>query len=281
MLAALQDFFAPADVPPRTQTILTRTVLGLLACSAAGFVLASQSTSLAPLWLFVGLLSLFHLGEYTWAWAFEPRGSLSFNSTLLTQNWPDYQIALGASFVEYAVEAFFFPRVKRVLAPMSMVGLCLCIMGLVVRAIGMWTTRSNFTHKVAEHKRADHALVTSGIYSVLRHPAYFGWYWWTVGSQMLLGNPLCAVGFAVVSSLFFRQRIPFEESKLVDFFGNAYREFMGRTIVGIPGVPGAADGDSAVVVLQRFVSGLFGKKPQLPARRPHLLRAVSAKEHNM
>lgn len=276
MLAALQDFITPADVSPRARTILTRTVLGLFACSTVGFVFARQTTALAPLWLFVGLLSLFHLGEYTWAWAFEPRKSLSFNSTLLTQNWPDYQIALGASLLEYAVEAYFFPRVKRVLAPMSMLGLCLCILGLVVRAIGMWTTGSNFTHKVAEHKRADHALVTTGIYSVLRHPAYFGWYWWTVGSQMLLGNPLCVVGFAVVSSLFFRQRIPFEESKLVDFFGSGYREFMCRTIVGIPGVPGAADGDSALVVLKRFVSELFGKRVPPSVRRPHLMRAVSA-----
>jgi len=24
----------------------------------------------------------------------------------------------------------------------------------------------------------EHVLVTSGIYSVLRHPAYFGFFWW-------------------------------------------------------------------------------------------------------
>lgn len=276
MLAALRDWIAPSDVSPRTKAILTRTVFGLLACSVGGFVLARQASSFAPLWIFIGLLSVFHLGEYTWAWAFEPRKTLNFSSTLLTQNWPDYQIALGASLIEYAIESLFFPRLKRALAPMTAVGLCLCIMGLVIRVVGMWTTRSNFTHKVAEHKRADHALVTTGIYSLLRHPAYFGWYWWTVGSQMLLANPICVIGFAVVSSLFFRQRIPFEESKLVDFFGNPYRDFMCRTLIGIPGVPGAAEGDSAIVVIKRFVAQLMGRSAQATARRPHLMRAVSA-----
>lgn len=43
--------------------------------------------------------------------------------------------------------------------------------------------------------------------SYLRHPSYFGWFWWVVGTQVLLWNPLCLVGYAYVSWKFFDQRI--------------------------------------------------------------------------
>ena len=55
--------------------------------------------------------------------------------------------------------------------------------------------------QVAEKKKEDHVLVTSGIYSLVRHPGYFGWFWWSVGTQILMFNPICAVGFAVRESL--------------------------------------------------------------------------------
>lgn len=47
--------------------------------------------------------------------------------------------------------------------------------------------------------------------SHLRHPAYFGWFWWSIGTQMLLCNPVCIVVYAAASWRFFSQRIPFEE----------------------------------------------------------------------
>jgi protein-S-isoprenylcysteine O-methyltransferase Ste14 len=34
----------------------------------------------------------------------------------------------------------------------------------------------------------------------MRHPGYAGWLLWAVATQLLLGNPVCAVVFAVVVS---------------------------------------------------------------------------------
>lgn len=42
----------------------------------------------------------------------------------------------------------------------------------------------------------------------LRHPSYFGWFWWCVGTQCLLCNPLCILAYAVAAWDFFRKRIP-------------------------------------------------------------------------
>jgi protein-S-isoprenylcysteine O-methyltransferase len=54
----------------------------------------------------------------------------------------------------------------------------------------MFTAQANFTHQIAETKEKNHKLVKSGIYACLRHPSYCGFYWWSVGTQILLMNPL-------------------------------------------------------------------------------------------
>jgi protein-S-isoprenylcysteine O-methyltransferase len=39
----------------------------------------------------------------------------------------------------------------------------------------MLSCGSNFSHTIMEEKDEEHKLVTNGIYSILRHPSYFGW----------------------------------------------------------------------------------------------------------
>lgn len=72
------------------------------------------------------------------------------------------------------------------------------------------------------------------VYSYLRHPSYFGWFYWSVGTQLILCNPLCIIAYAIVSWKFFDGRIPFEENTLVKFYGNEYREYARKTPIGIP-----------------------------------------------
>ena len=71
---------------------------------------------------------------------------------------------------------------------------------------------SNFNHIVQSEKKSDHVLVTEGVYGYLRHPSYFGFFWWGIGTQIVLGNIFCLVGYTLVLWRFFRRRI---ESKLV------------------------------------------------------------------
>ena len=56
---------------------------------------------------------------------------------------------------------------------------------------------SNFDHIVQSNKDSGHQLVTTGVYTYLRHPSYCGWFWWSIGTQVLLCNPLCIVAYAV------------------------------------------------------------------------------------
>ncbi|EPY28495.1 hypothetical protein STCU_05085 [Strigomonas culicis] len=94
----------------------------------------------------------------------------------------------------------------------------------------------NFSLLIETEKRDEHVLIESGCYAVLRHPAYFGWFWRTFCSQLIVANPLCFLFHTTATWLFFKDRIPYEESLLVsdDFFGEKYEAYRRGTPVGIP-----------------------------------------------
>jgi len=84
------------------------------------------------------------------------------------------------------------------------------VVGQMVRTTAMAHAGSNFNHHVQSKKRAGHELITDGIYGWLRHPSYFGFFWWGLGTQVVLGNGVCLVAYAVVLWTFFRRRIESE-----------------------------------------------------------------------
>ena len=88
------------------------------------------------------------------------------------------------------------------------VGLIILIIGQFFRSSAQFTAGINFTHLIATEKRDSHRLIKHGVYSISRHPSYFGWFWWSVGTQILLCNPVCTIGYAFASWSFFKERIP-------------------------------------------------------------------------
>lgn len=86
-------------------------------------------------------------------------------------------------------------------------GLVLVLLGQTARSMAMITAASNFNHDVQFVKREKHELVTKRIYQYSRHPSYAAFFYWAVGTQILLGNPISAVGFAIILYRFFSTRI--------------------------------------------------------------------------
>lgn len=113
-------------------------------------------------------------------------------------------------------------------------GLGMVVVGQVVRSLAMVQAGTNFNHIVQHRKANEHQLVTTGIYHYLRHPSYFGFFWWGLGTQLVLGNVICFLGYAIVLWRFFARRISGEEELLVAFFGDDYVKYRQRTGVGIP-----------------------------------------------
>ena len=202
-----------------------------------GVVALCRDTTLWRLPFFLATLGLFHFLEFWTTAAYNTRVA-EISSFLLTANWPGYAIAHAVATLECLLVNVFWP--DRSWAPLHS-GPLLCLLGLVLVAVGQ-TVRSvamvqagpSFNHMVQHQRSAAHVLVTTGIYGRLRHPSYFGFFWWALGTQLVLGNLVSFCGYAAVLWKFFSSRIRHEEEFLVRFFGEEYKEYRKKVGTKIP-----------------------------------------------
>uniref|UniRef100_H2ZAC1 Protein-S-isoprenylcysteine O-methyltransferase n=1 Tax=Ciona savignyi TaxID=51511 RepID=H2ZAC1_CIOSA len=185
--------------------------------------------------LYLCILSMFHMGEYLTTALFNP-STISLSSFILNHS-VEFNIAMILSFVEHGTLLYFFPGIKTTVW-VIWTGFVLCISGDVFRKIAMYTAGTNFTHLVQYQKNDSHELVMNGLYSLVRHPAYSGWFCWSISTQLLLINPICLVGYTIATWKFFQERIYFEEITLLNFFGQQYLDYKKTVPSGIPFVSG-------------------------------------------
>ena len=156
---------------------------------------------------FFACLSLFHFLEYytTARWNVPTARASSF---LLFSNGRAYNMAHTLATVEIIFSNFLPTYRQKLVHPYTIAaGLVLVFFGQVVRSIAMAQAGTNFNHTPVQTRKEDHVLVTHGVYGYLRHPSYFGFFWWALGTQMLVGNKVCFVGYSVALWKFFRDRI--------------------------------------------------------------------------
>jgi protein-S-isoprenylcysteine O-methyltransferase Ste14 len=114
-------------------------------------------------------------------------------------------------------------------------------LGAVLFAASLWLFYR--THKdlgrnwsVTLEVRDRHTLVTSGVYSRVRHPMYSAFWLWALAQALLLPNwiagPAGLIGFG---TLFFL-RVGREEALMIETFGEDYRRYMARTARILPGI---------------------------------------------
>lgn len=215
------------------QIILLANLIGVV--FSIGMTLYLTVESLCFLGVYMMALSLFHFSEYVATSIYNP-WTLTIDSFLLNHS-REYSIAAVMSWVEYGVESYFFPLVKS-FHWISWMGIFLTVSGELLRKGAMLTAMANFTHMVRYCKVSDHHLVTTGVYSWFRHPSYVGWFYWSIGTQFILANPLCLVAYTVAAWRFFSERILMEEELLVDFFGLKYIDYQKRVGTGLPFIKG-------------------------------------------
>jgi len=194
---------------------------------------ASVPSPVLQWFIYMCLLAVFHASEW-YVTASRRPDELGYKSWIINHSLAYTAVQL-LSVVEFWLEYLLVPSVKGhwwLIMPSSLV----CIGAMAIRIIGMAHCGKNFDHIVMESKKEGHELVTDGIYQYLRHPSYFGFYYWSVAAQVLLGNPLMTVLCAYVSCKFFIGRIPPEEC--LDIYGEGYIAFGHQTPIGIPFVKG-------------------------------------------
>ncbi len=140
----------------------------------------------------------------------------------------------GLGIVPCIYLAFHFPR----FADYPVVPV-LSYLGIAVDLASLWLF--HLTHRdlgqnwsVSLDLRERHTLVTTGIYAVIRHPMYAGFWLMALAQVLLLPNwvagPAGIVGFGI---LFFG-RLQREEEMMISAFGDEYRAYMQRTSRVIP-----------------------------------------------
>jgi protein-S-isoprenylcysteine O-methyltransferase len=180
---------------------------------------------------YVCILCFYHFMEF-FSTAVNQPSNVTYESYIINQS-EAYTLATLASMVEYWLECLIFGP-KKFNVYIMLVGALVVVVGQFVRSKGMFDCGEHFNHSIMTQKTDSHKLVTSGIYKYLRHPSYFGWFYWAIGSQLLLCNPFCTVAYTYVSWSFFNTRIPYEESLLIRFYYPQYINYARRTIIGIP-----------------------------------------------
>ena len=115
----------------------------------------------------------------------------------------------------------------------------LSYLGIAVDVVCLWLFYR--THRdlgqnwsVSLDLRERHTLVTTGVYSVVRHPMYAAFWLMALAQLLLLPNwvagPAGLVGFGI---LFFG-RIRREEDMMIAAFGDEYRAYIRRTARVVP-----------------------------------------------
>ncbi|XP_011012308.1 PREDICTED: protein-S-isoprenylcysteine O-methyltransferase B-like isoform X1 [Populus euphratica] len=179
--------------------------------------------------MFLAVL-FFHSSEYVLVAAIHGRSSVNLSSLLISKA---YVFAMMFALLEYVVEIALFPGLKEYWW-ISNLGLVMVIIGEITRKLAIVTAGQAFTHLIKVHHEEQHNLITHGVYRFVRHPSYTGFLIWSVGTQIMLCNPISIIGFAIVVWRFFSQRIPYEEFFLRQFFGSEYVEYASKTPSGVP-----------------------------------------------
>lgn len=113
-------------------------------------------------------------------------------------------------------------------------GLAVMGLGIVLRSVAIHQLGRFHTPNVAI--RADHQLLETGLYSVVRHPSYLGALLGFIGFAMTLDNVLSLVLFLLATPALYLYRIREEDAVLLAAFGDRYRAYCARTKRLIPWV---------------------------------------------
>ncbi|KAF2846436.1 prenyl cysteine carboxyl methyltransferas-like protein Ste14 [Plenodomus tracheiphilus IPT5] len=184
--------------------------------------------------MFLSALSIFHFLEFYTTAAFNT--PVANVASYLLINGDQYQQANSMAFLETCITSYLFPQWQaRFHSPIVIaLGIVMIAVGQFVRSTAMAQAGTNFNHIVQSRKNDGHELVTHGVYAYFRHPSYFGFFWWGIGTQVMLGNAFCFFAYVGILWYFFMRRITHEEKHLFQFFGEEYKVYKEHTRTWIP-----------------------------------------------
>ena len=137
----------------------------------------------------------------------------------------------GAIFLGYALGIpFAFAKYGRINwgAPyLAMTGLLVIFAGGWLRLSAMRTLKQHFTYTVSISEQQE--LIESGLYRLIRHPAYLGELLIFLGIGLAFANWISLASLVIFPLVAFSARIRVEEKALAGHFGERYAEYCKRS----------------------------------------------------
>jgi protein-S-isoprenylcysteine O-methyltransferase len=131
--------------------------------------------------------------------------------------------------------AYSFPAAAINAAPaLRQLGIALFVAGLALRWYAIVHLGRFFTVNVSI--AADHRLIDTGPYRIVRHPSYTGALMAFLGLGLCMANWVSLLSLLVPICLVFLRRIQVEEAVLSEALGDQYRDYMRRTKRLIPAI---------------------------------------------
>jgi protein-S-isoprenylcysteine O-methyltransferase len=190
-----------------------------------------RSTLLWQWYGYVSLLCTFHLLEFFTTAIYNPTQATA--DSFLVNHSTAYTAALIGSLTEFWLRYWLLPS-WNVVRLTCFCGFAVTIASQALRSMAMKTAGESFNHYIQTTRKDNHVLVTNSVYKYMRHPSYVGFYYWSIGSQLVLGNRILALVSAIVSWNFFKRRIAYEEDSLCRLFPREYPPYVARSYTGIP-----------------------------------------------
>lgn len=114
----------------------------------------------------------------------------------------------------------------------SICGFAFIIVGLIIRWVAILSLRRYFTTDVSI--QSGHQLMTSGLYGIVRHPAYSGTLISFAGLGLSFASWLSTVVIFIPITCAFLYRIHVEEKALREHFGESYAAYCRKVKHRLP-----------------------------------------------
>ncbi len=156
-------------------------------------------------------------------------GALSRDRNSLSLIWLLNLLGIGlAVFFVSGLPRWVFPFKDQIYVP----GICFIVAGMALRWYAIIELGRFFTTNVAI--AADHRLIESGPYYLIRHPSYSGTLLFILGFGLCMGNIASLLALMICFLIPLVRRIQVEEMALKEAFGDQYQAYAKRTKRLIP-----------------------------------------------
>lgn len=183
---------------------------------------------------------LFKVASYVWL-----AGEILI--ILLTQTWKGkgkihdrgtqiilWVVIVAAFSIEGWMHNHFAPDMPGSYTWLRPLAFAILILGLVIRAVAILSLGNAFSTNVA--LRSGQTLRRTGLYSLVRHPSYFGLELIFLAYALHARTWVCFAVAIVPTTLALLYRIHVEETALRQAFGSDYEEYRRNTKRLIPGI---------------------------------------------